>query len=468
MNCLQRKVTWLARLAALAAILVLVFPLAGAQQPVDPPRAALNLEEFNRAADEVLTDISKIVGLPLKSELKKSLRSRQEIRDYLIRRIEEEKRDAKWDADQKMLEKFGLIPKGFELEKFLIELLTEQIAGLYDPKGKEFYVADWIPVDGQREVMAHEFVHALHDQYFDVDTWLKAARPDDDALSARNAVLEGAAMAAMVDYIFREQGMRVQDMAMLESLIRASMLSSTDPNSAVARAPIYIREALLFPYLSGTTFAQKVLAAGEGWKDFNRVFEKPPVTTQQILHPEHYLSGYAPRPVPLPLVERAAGRGWRKLDQNQLGEFGLRSVLKQYLGEKRSVELGSTWSGDQYAIFDSAGATRTLLVLRLRLESEESAARFFGAYSELLELKYTDRAELFRRPNFFAFETGEGGVYLRCFIDECVTIEGGDRRVLDSLMRAFRWPPAPSQSRRPAGKTIAAEPASRPVVAGTD
>lgn len=190
-------------MAALLILAVLLVALpAGAQSIVPPERdaAAVN-EEFQRTADVVLARISVILGLPLKSELKKSLRSREEIRAYLIQRIEEEKEENKWDADQKALERFGLIPRGFELESFLIDLLTEQIAGLYDPKGKEFFIADWIPLAAQQEVMAHELVHALHDQHFNVDAWLRAARPDDDALMARNAVLEGSAMVAMILYI---------------------------------------------------------------------------------------------------------------------------------------------------------------------------------------------------------------------------------------------------------------------------
>ena len=87
----------------------------------------------------------------------------------------------------------------------MLDVLTDQVAGLYDPKAKEFYIADWIPADEQRAVMSHELTHALEDQSFHIDPWIKAARPNDDAELAREAVSEGSALAAMVDYTLRDQ-----------------------------------------------------------------------------------------------------------------------------------------------------------------------------------------------------------------------------------------------------------------------
>jgi len=109
-------------------------------------------------------------------------------------------------ADAKSAEAFGLLPKNFDLDSFMVELLTEQIAGLYDPKAHEFYIANWIPLNDQRMVMAHELTHALQDQHFKIETWLKAARPNDDAELAREAFLEGSATAAMVDYLLQGTG----------------------------------------------------------------------------------------------------------------------------------------------------------------------------------------------------------------------------------------------------------------------
>ena len=153
--------------------------------------------EFTAAADQVLTQMSEITGLALLSPVKKTLRSRADIRAYVIREMNEDKEPAERYASERSAEALGLIPKGFDFDGFMVDLLTEQIAGLYDPKAQEFYIADWIPIEDQRMVMAHELTHALQDQHYKIEEWVKAARPNDDAELARESVLEGSAMAAM-------------------------------------------------------------------------------------------------------------------------------------------------------------------------------------------------------------------------------------------------------------------------------
>ncbi len=160
---------FLSRLAGLALFFSSVISNLSAQQspaPLAPPPVTNSPADFVRAADEVLHDMSEITGLSLVSPLKKTLRSRDEIRAYVIRQMEEDKDAAQRHADAKSAEAFGLLPKNFDLDAFMVELLTEQIAGLYDPKAHEFYIANWIPLNDQRMVMAHELTHALQDQHF--------------------------------------------------------------------------------------------------------------------------------------------------------------------------------------------------------------------------------------------------------------------------------------------------------------
>ena len=428
-------------LVALGAAAQQAVPLAPNPPPVNAPSA-----EFLRAADEVLGEMSKLLSLAVLSPLKKSVRTQEEIRQYVLRRMEEEKEPAKRYADQKALEKFGLIPKGFQLESFLVELLTEQIAGLYDPKAQEFFIADWISPAEQRLVMAHELTHALHDQHFHLDPWLDAAKPNDDAQLARDAVVEGSALAAMVDYLFRGQPKGIRDLGEIDPTL---LLGGDEKSPQLAKAPPFLRDELLFPYLAGTAFTQRVLRGTTGWADFRKVFQNPPVSTQQILHPDMYLEGVVTQKVTLPDLSPLLPAGWKKLDENLLGEFGLRGLLKQFLGEDRAARLSPAWAGDRYAIFEHQRTKQVLLVFRLRLASAADAARFLGNYSEALELKYDKRRELFRRPGFFSFETDEGSVFLRCMADECLSVEGASRQLFERITRAIGWPAGPAVPARP-------------------
>jgi hypothetical protein len=406
--------------------------------------------EFIKAADEVLAQMSKILDLPIREPLKKTLRSKQEVRDYLIREDKEDKKDSERYADDKTLEAFGLIPKGFPLDSFMLDVLTDQVAGLYDPKAKEFYIADWIPVDEQRTVMSHELTHALEDQSFHIDSWIKAARPNDDAELARDAVSEGSAMAAMVDYEMLDQKVSVRDVPDVTLLIRASALSEMDKDPNLAKAPLYIRDELLFPYLAGTGFTQQFLKAHSGWQDLHLIFQDPPVSTQQILHPDLYLRGVKPEAVTLPEWKSLVPSDWKLLEENTMGEFGLGEVLKQLLDENRAELLSPAWKGDRYAVFEDAKTKSTPLVFRLALDSPDDVAHFFGQYSEALEHKYKTRTELFRRPNFFQFQSESGGVFLRCVATQCITVESASRETFDKIDRAIGWDPAPAAVSVPA------------------
>ncbi|HJY85628.1 MAG TPA: hypothetical protein VKE24_02220 [Candidatus Acidoferrales bacterium] len=438
---------------SLALSLGVAAPQGSPRLPSNPPAVKAPSAEFLNTADEVLTEMSKLLSLPVLVPLKKSVRTREEIREYIIRRMKADKEPQKRYADQKALEKFGFVPKGFGVEAFLVELLTEQIAGLYDPKAQEFFIADWISPADQRVVMAHELTHALQDQHFQVDPWMDAAKPNDDAELARDAVLEGSATAAMVDYLLRGQAHGIRDMGELDV---SQFLGELDKSPELAKAPLYIRDELLFPYVAGTTFTQRFLRANSGWADFHKVFEKPPVSTQQILHPDLYLKGLAPKQVTLPDLARLMRSGWRELDQNVLGEFGFEELLKQFLGRQRATRLAPAWVGDRYAVFEQQKTKQVLLVFLLQLASEADAARVCGSYSEALELKYANRRDLFRRPNFFSFDTDEGGVFLRCVGDQCLTVEGANRDLFDRVTRALGWPAgpaAPAKPLRPAEKT---------------
>ena len=414
------------------------------RSPGAPIIIAHTSPEFIRAADEVLAEMSRLLDLPIKEPLKKSLRSKQEIREYLVREEEDDKDAPQRYADDKALEAFGLIPKDFPLDSFLLDVLTDQVAGLYDAKTKEFYIADWIPIDEQKEVMAHELTHALEDQSFHIDPWIKAARPNDDAELARDAVSEGSALAAMMDYGLRDQKVGVRDIPDVTPVLRNGALGEMDKDSHLKDAPRIIRDELIFPYLAGTTFSQQFLKANSGWVDLKKIFDNPPVSTQQIIHPNLYLAGVKPYPVTLPVWKDVVPANWKLLEENVLGEFCLNEVLTQFLGPDRGTTLSAAWAGDRYAVFEEEKTKRTPLVLRLHLDNADDAARFFGQYSELLEKKYSDRTELFRRPNFFQFQTPDGGVFLHCVDTGCLVVERSSRETYDRIEHAVGWPAPPN------------------------
>jgi hypothetical protein len=451
-------------LAALLAAPVLAVAQQPAQAPAPAPAAAAptaaSQTAFLQAADQVLAQMSRLLDLPLLHPLKKSIETKAQIRAYLVKENEEDKQPAKRYADRKALVAFGLVPKGFDLDGFMLNLLTNQIAGLYDPKAQEFYIADWIPLSQQRVVMAHELTHALQDQHFHIEKWVKAARPNDDAESARQAVLEGSAVVSMLDYELLSLGRGVRDMPDIGPMTQA-VIGDASSSPDFDKAPIYLRDSLLFPYLSGAVFTQQVLKAGSGWADFQNVFVRPPASTQQVMHPQLYLADKAPPAVTLPNLKHLLGHRWKLLDENVLGEFGLQEVLKQFLGDEPAQSFAPDWWGDRYAILENKQSKSSLLLLRLRLDSEAHAGRFFTAYSSLLKKKHAGASHTLTAPEFLQFDTaGNGGVFFECQKSECFSMEGADRREFDKVTKAMGWPKAPQPPRAAARNFPPARPSA--------
>src|SRR5271168_224608 len=186
------------------------------------------------------------------------------------------------DEDQKSMErsevvlkKFGLLPREFHLRPFLVQLLREQIAAFYDSKKKTVFMLNWLSLESQKPIMAHELTHALQDQTIDLEKWMEDARkatkkstdPDnsemdvDEESSARSAVAEGQGMAVMIDYLLAPMGKTMQTAPQVVDMMKASM-DSTDSSPLLASAPLLLRESLIFPYRDGLSFVQAVLTAG--------------------------------------------------------------------------------------------------------------------------------------------------------------------------------------------------------------
>jgi hypothetical protein len=414
------------------------------------PSAGTSNPEFLATADEVVKEMSQITGWGIKTPLKKSIRSRADIHAYILKQMDDEKDAKERYASARSAEAFGLIPKGFNLDAFLVDLLTEQIAGLYDPKAHEFYIADWIPADEQRMVMAHELTHALEDQHFDIEPWVHAARPNDDAEMARESVLEGSAMAAMLEYELKGKGLKLRDLPEFDPSVFVGDLAETP---VLKKAPPFIKDSLMFPYFSGLTFSMSVLKSG-GWPEFTSVFARPPANTQQILHPEMYFANRAPTPLKVELPAAAPGENWTLLEENSLGELGWKEVLKQFLDEEHAKETAAGWDGDEYASFEQKNTRHLMLFARIRLADIVAASRFFTEYADALEKKYPERTDVSRRPNFLTFQSTDGSVFLRCNGRQCISLEGGNSGLFLQWTAKLNWRLIPEAPQQPASSDI--------------
>jgi len=169
------------------------------------------------------------------------------------------------------------------------------------------------------------------------------------------------------------------------------------------------------------------------------VFAKPPVSTQQIMHPSTYFSFRIPPKADLPALDKDLGSDWVRLEDNLMGEFGWKEVLKQFLGEDRATPLAAGWSSDRYILFEQKKTKKLVLIARLDLVDERARSQFFAAYSEALDKKYDKRTNEKTEDQFLSFDTADGGVFLKCIQMSCISLEGADRALFDKLNSGVHW-----------------------------
>lgn len=348
-------------------------------------------EELRRSADTVLAKVSELRNLPATGAVGTGLQSREEIRRYVLARMAEEYPAEELELDRRLLVKLGLIPESLDYRGTLVRLLTEQVAGYYDPKTRTLYVADWVPVEEQLPVMAHELAHALQDQHFDLDTLLDGVEGNEDATQAHVAVVEGEGLGLMLEYVLNPVGASFLDIPDIVQMQKNQMEEARQRFDVFRQVPAFFQEALLFPYVQGARFLQHYVRR-DGWRAVDRLYADLPRSTEQILHPEKYESPRDdPTPVAPPPLPASLGGRWERIYRNVLGEFMLRLVLDEYLEENLARDAAAGWDGDSVQLYQDPSGELALWV-RSVWDTEQDAAEFFDAYQELIRLKY-GRAE---------------------------------------------------------------------------
>jgi hypothetical protein len=369
------------------------------------PRQA---EELFHSVDEILSFDSKFTGLPIKHEVKRKLTGRDEVVSFLKQSSEEDTQRLK--RSELVLKKFGLLPRNFDLETFLVSLLREEVAGYYDPKTKTVNLLDWVPMEEQEPVMAHELTHALQDQSVGLKKWMEKGDKDlekikrdvtaddieyDEMDDAREAVVEGQAQAMMFQYAIAPTGHSITDSPGLVNAMEEETMTGTSSTKVFNEAPIFMKESLTFPYSYGMEFVLKVLQKGGRQQAFGGVLKNPPHTTRQIMEPETYLSGEKIDPIRVPDFKHDFA-AYQKFDVGAMGEFDVAVLVEQYAGKELSKEMYPEWRGGYYYAAKSVqnlgpdvSVTAPLGLLYVsRWASADSASEFAGIYAHSLKKRY--------------------------------------------------------------------------------
>ena len=383
-------------------------------QPPEEPQTKITpqqAQELFRSVDEILNFVSKDTKLPIKSQVKRELAGREQVRKFVQTHMQKDKDAQRLARSEASMKKFGLLPQEFDLRKFLLDLLEDQVAGYYDPKTKAVYLLDWVAPEAQRPVLAHELTHALQDQNFGLDHWLQVRDDDqrdnpdnldagpDEEQAARQAVSEGQGMAVMMDYVLAPSGQSLADMPAMGEIFKQQTMERVGDSPILAGAPMYLREMVIFPYTYGLSFLEEVLTRGGKEMAFAGAFKNPPRDTREIMQPESYLDGHHVDPVRLPKLVSVLKKNYVGYDSGAVGEFDVCILLKQFSGPELAEKLSQAWRGGIYYLGrkkdakppkpDSAIPLSDLALLYVsNWATPEDAGYFAKAYSLWLPKKY--------------------------------------------------------------------------------
>lgn len=431
-------------------------------QPASPPSekkiTPKEAQALFGSIDETLTWLSKDTGFPIKNKVKGELADRDQVAKYVDQQLSEDEDAKRLERSEIVLKKFGLLPRDFNLHSFLVELLKEQVAGYYDVKTKKMYLLDWLSADSQSPVLAHELTHALQDQNFNLKSWEspKAAKTSDDqytydedeASTARSAVAEGQGMVTLVDYMLRDSGHTLADAPQVAAMMRTQMSSNKD-FPLLQKAPLMIRESLVFPYGDGLAFEAALLQKGKETA-FSGAFRRPPQDTHEVLDVAAYLTPQPVQWVVIPDLKKELGSGYEKYDVGSIGQLDTQIIVEQYADVDASKRLAKAWRGGAYYAAGStdtklSGTAKVGLLYLSRWDSDDSAAEFAKLYAEYIPQRYSKSQKINAAANdklcsssgcekSYFFQTEEGWVSVRNVAGTSVLVtEGFDQDVANKL-----------------------------------
>jgi hypothetical protein len=443
----------------------------GARATQETVVSSKEAKELFRSVDEILKFASDDTGLPIKHEVKRKLTKRDEVQSYVEKNMREDKDAKRLERSSDVLKKFGLLPRNFDLQKFLVAMLREQVAGYYDVKTKTVNLLNWVDAEQQKPVLAHELTHALQDQSFGIEKWMKGSREDadnkmndpspadivtDEESSARQAIIEGQAMVVLLDYSLAPTGKSLLESPQIVEALKQGMLTGSADSPAFREAPILLKEELTFPYRYGLDFTGALLKAGGKELAYAGAFKDPPKTTREIMEPQTYLAHEKLEPLKMIDMEKDF-KGYDPFDIGAMGEFDVDILVEQYAGMEAAGAIYPEWRGGYYFAGKpkgDKGAPIGLLYVS-RWSSPAKAAEFAAIYAKSLTQRYKQHqglgtdgkgsddappADSWRTlRGRHAWMTEEGAVVIEVRGDEILISESLDDATTERVKADF-WP----------------------------
>jgi phosphopantetheinyl transferase (holo-ACP synthase) len=367
-------------------------------------------KELFKSVDKIVAFASEDSGYPKHSAVKRRLVSSAEVEKYTRDQEAKEEYAQRFARSEMTMKKFGLLPRDFNLREFIVKANGKGIAAYYDDDTKTISMLNWIPLERQTPILAHELTHALQDQNYDLKAWLKGGGErasqgaekangpdvDDDSSSARHAVVEGQAQVVLVDFLLAPLGRNLQNTPGLVYQMEDPAVKAVADSQLLHDAPLILREMGTFPYRDGLIFEGELLQKGGKQMAFSGVFARPPRNTHEVLQPTAYINREKQLPTRIPDVQQILGDQYTVFDSGEIGELDVRALLKTYGDRKGADSLAASWQGGAYVAFRKAGKTAAdplttadlALLYVSRWKSSAAAGSFAQLYASAVAQRY--------------------------------------------------------------------------------
>ncbi|HKO17005.1 MAG TPA: hypothetical protein VJU87_12250 [Gemmatimonadaceae bacterium] len=343
-------------------------------------RGGAHQDEATVVAKQVAADvpqIEKAVGVRFRRPPRFEIRTRAQVRSFLIRQLDDSATQRDLTGKEAAYKVLGLIPDTMHLKKLIVNLYSEQILGYYDPATKVLYIVQGAPDEYRGITIMHELVHALQDQYIDLDS-LQHVTGNDDRAAAAQAVIEGEATYEQLAIMLGGRGNIASGLPGGWERMREQIRESQSAEPVFSAAPMAIQEELLFPYINGAEFVRRYKEARPGALPFRDM----PASTEQVLHAPTYF--HTPRDAPVRVALPAVPH---TVYENVLGEFETRLVLYQQLQDQNTaIRAAAGWAGDRYVIVQTAAGNGIAWVSVW--DSALDAAEFVDALGQAVQHRY--------------------------------------------------------------------------------
>jgi hypothetical protein len=337
--------------------------------------------------DRIEEQVADLRGLPIGDEVPRVLIRREAVEQTLRQMLIEQGYDKTLADQARSLSALGLIKPTYDLFKYAMNGLADNIGGFYIPWLKQLFVIGARFGGVERFVFAHEFDHALTDQHFNLDALgvYPDCLGDGQRCAAIRALVEGDATLLMQQWWRQYAG--PQD---FQDILRYRPPSQTLPEDY---PPPYVSRDLEFPYLEGLKFVEYLHRRGN-WAEVNRAYENLPASTEQILHPDKYIAGELPVVVNAPPLTDTLGVEWRLIDDDVLGEWTTYLILSAgadlaaQIPDDDALRASQGWGGDHYQVYYNDVISQTVLAAEWAWDTPRDANEFNAALIEHLTERF--------------------------------------------------------------------------------